>query len=238
MSRAFVALAVPGGIRLSHHRSMLFPFPSRKSALVQVEERSHFPLRYSSAVSPSQKELGLISWPEQPDVWVSAPELSSHGFRTYISAPDRGDQSWIDQDAARDAVYANRRRIRGDRGKRLLRQRGERVERSFAHTYDTGGMRRTHLRGATNILKRVPIHASGFNLGLLMRRWLGVGTPRGLQDPLAALMAMLAWVCTAIAGLISALFKAGRDDDHWLTVRPRRTTSVGRLTIATCTPGC
>ena len=74
-------------------------------------------------------------------------ELSTHGFRTYISEPDRGDQSWIDQEDARDAVYGNRRRIRGDRGKRLLRRRGERVERSFAHTYDTGGMRRTHLRG-------------------------------------------------------------------------------------------
>ena len=104
-------------------------------------------------------------------------ELTTHGFRTYISEPDRGEQSWIDQKDARDAVYGNRRRIRGDRGKRLLRRRGERVERSFAHAYDTGGMRRTHLRGTTNILKRVLVHASGFNLGLVMRRLLGVGRP-------------------------------------------------------------
>ena len=55
---------------------------------------------------------------------------------------------------ARDAVYRNRRRIRGARGKRLLRQRGERLERPFAHLYETGGMRRVHLRGHTNILKR------------------------------------------------------------------------------------
>jgi transposase len=118
-------------------------------------------------------------------------DLHTHGFRTYISEPDRGAQSWIEQEAARDAVYGNRRRIRGDRGKRLLRRRGERVERSFAHTYDTGGMRRTHLRGTTNILKRVLIHTSGFNLGLLMRQWIGVGTPRGLQGRLPAVLARL-----------------------------------------------
>jgi hypothetical protein len=58
-------------------------------------------------------------------------------------------------------VYANRRRIRGARGRRLMRQRGERIERSFAHLYDTGGMRRTHLRGHANILKRLLIHAGG-----------------------------------------------------------------------------
>jgi transposase len=82
-------------------------------------------------------------------------------------------------------VYGNRRRIRGRRGRRLTRQRGERIERSFAHLYDTGGMRRTHLRGHENILKRLLIHAGGFNLGLLIRASLGVGTPRGLQGAAA-----------------------------------------------------
>ena len=80
------------------------------------------------------------------------------------------------------AVYANRRRIRGERGKQLLRRRGELVERSFAHVYDTGGMRRTHLRGHRNILKRLLIHVAAFNLGLILRREVGMGTPRGLQD--------------------------------------------------------
>jgi transposase len=84
-------------------------------------------------------------------------------------------------------VYGNRRRVRGARGKRLLRRRGEYVERSFAHVYDTGGMRRTHLRGHRNILKRLLIHASAFNLGVLMRKVFGRGTPRGLQgQPLDA----------------------------------------------------
>ena len=72
-----------------------------------------------------------------------------------------------------------------------MRRRGETIERSFAHLYDTGGMRRTHLRGHTNILKRVLIHAGGFNLGLVMRQLIGAGTPRGLQGRLAAIIATL-----------------------------------------------
>ena len=72
-----------------------------------------------------------------------------------------------------------------------MRKRGERIERSFAHLYDSGGMRRTHLRGHTNILKRLLIHAGGFNLGLVMRHLLGSGTPRGLKHASAILMPTL-----------------------------------------------
>src|SRR5260370_37855397 len=71
--------------------------------------------------------------------------------------------------------------MRGARGKRVMRRRGKDVERSFAHMYDTGGLRRTHLRGHHNILKRLLVHAGAFNLGLLMRKVFGRGTPRGLQ---------------------------------------------------------
>jgi transposase len=102
------------------------------------------------------------------------------GIRTYCSEPARGRRNWKGKSAERDAVYANRRRIRGERGKRLLRKRGELLERPFAHCYDTGGMRRTHLRGHENILKRVLIHVAGFNLGLVMRKLLGAGKPRAL----------------------------------------------------------
>jgi hypothetical protein len=93
--------------------------------------------------------------------------------------------------AARNAVYANRRRIRGVRGRALQRRRSERLERPNAHLYETGGMRRTHLRGHTNILKRLLVHSGGFNLGLVMRALIGVGTPRGLQGRLAALIAVV-----------------------------------------------
>ena len=79
-------------------------------------------------------------------------------------------------------MYGNRRRMRGEHGKQLLRRRGELLERTFAHVYDTGGMRRTHLRGHRNILKRLLLHVAAFNLSLVLRREIGVGTPRGLQD--------------------------------------------------------
>ena len=109
------------------------------------------------------------------------------GIRTYCSEPQRkGRRKWEGQADAQAAVYANRRRIRGERGKRLLRKRGELLERPFAHCYDTGGMRRTHLRGHPNILKRLLVHVAGFNLGLVMRKLFGIGKPRRAQDGLPA----------------------------------------------------
>ena len=118
-------------------------------------------------------------------------ELEAVGLRSYVAEPDRGRRDWSKEPQAQLPVYANRRRIRGARGRRLMRRRGERIERSFAHLYDTGGMRRTHLRGHTNILKRLLIHAGGFNLGLVMRHLIGRGTPRGLQDRPATVIAAL-----------------------------------------------
>ena len=121
----------------------------------------------------------------------SLVDLEAVGVRSYISEPDRGRRNWTKHPDARDAVYRNRRRIRGARGKRLLRLRGERLERPFAHLYETGGMRRVYLRGHTNIRKRLLIHTAGFNLGLLMRQLIGVGTPRGLQGRLVAVVSTL-----------------------------------------------
>jgi transposase len=118
-------------------------------------------------------------------------DLATLDVRTYIAEPARGRRKWKKKAAARDAVYANRRRIRGPRGLALLRRRSERLERPNAHLYETGGMRRTHLRGHTNILKRLFVHAGGFNLGLFIRTLFGVGTPRSLQGRMAALLVAL-----------------------------------------------
>ena len=79
-----------------------------------------------------------------------------------------------------------------------MRRRGELIERSFAHTLETGAMRRTHLRGRNNIAKRMLIHVAGFNIGLLMRKLIGVGKPRCLQGAKAAR--------AALAALWAALF--------------------------------
>ncbi len=109
-------------------------------------------------------------------------DLKEFGIRSYISEPKRGRRNWTGKPTERDAVYANRRRIRDERGKSLLRRRGLMLERPFAHCYETGRMRRVHLRGRENILKRLLIHIAGYNLSLVLRSMTGKGTPRGLQN--------------------------------------------------------
>ena len=131
-------------------------------------------------------------------------DLETLEIRTYISEPDRGPQSWTDQAAEREAVYANRRRIRGKRGKRLLRRRGELLERPCAHLYETGGLRRAHVRGHENVLKRLLVHAGAFNLGLWMRTLFGVGTPRSLQGRVAPLGALLSVVSALLDDAMTA----------------------------------
>ena len=126
--------------------------------------------------------------------------LAEAEVRTYISEPDRGRRCWKGKAEAQQAVYGNRQRIRGERGKELLRRRGELLERSFAHAYETGGMRCVHLRGRDNVLRRVLIHLGGFNLSLVMRQGLGKGTPRGLQGLSAE--SLLIWLRLWMAVLV------------------------------------
>jgi transposase len=114
-------------------------------------------------------------------------KLTEWGVRTYCSEPNRGRQRWMEQAREQRAVYANRRRVRGGRGLRLLRQRGEKLERWNQHLYDRGGMRRVHLRGRENILKRLVVHSGAANLGLLMRKLFGKGTPRGFARVFSAI---------------------------------------------------
>ncbi|HVR93534.1 MAG TPA: transposase [Casimicrobiaceae bacterium] len=165
-------------------------------------------------------------------------DLDAVGIRSYVAEPDRGRRDWSEVPEAQAPVYGNRRRIRGPRGRRLMRQRGERIERSFAHLYETGGMRRTHLRGHTNILKRLLIHASGFNLGLVMRQLIGLGTPRGLQGRLAAVIAALFVLMGTTRRHLAAISALHR---LIATMRGRvtfPTLIVNSSAIATCTTGC
>jgi transposase len=106
------------------------------------------------------------------------------GARSYIPEPKRPRRKWAGKAAEQRAVYANRRRVQGLHGKRLMKQRGERIERSFAHCYETGAMRRVYLRGRENVLKRQLIHVGAFNLSLIFRQKLRAGTPRELRDRL------------------------------------------------------
>jgi transposase len=121
-------------------------------------------------------------------------DLHEEGARSYIPEPERGLRDWDGKEKEQKQVYANRRRMRGRRGKDLQKLRTELTERSFAHMYETGGMRRTHLRGHNNILKRLLFHAVGFNLALLVRKSFGIGKPRTLQGTSDAfLLVQIAW---------------------------------------------
>lgn len=110
-------------------------------------------------------------------------DLHDGEVRSYIPEPDRGPRNWEGLGKAEEQkrTYENRRRGKGDRGKRLQKMRSELTERSFAHMYETGGMRRVHLRGRENILKRLLIQGAAFNLSLILRKAIGVGKPRRLQ---------------------------------------------------------
>jgi transposase len=108
-------------------------------------------------------------------------DLHAAGTRSYIPEPERGRRKWQGRKSAQQRVYANRRRMEGPRGKPLQNLRSELTERSFAHMYETGGMRRTHLRHHTNIVKRLLLHAVAFNLALMIRQKYGMGKPRSLR---------------------------------------------------------
>lgn len=156
--------------------------------------------------------------------------LKLAGWRTYIAEPRRGRQHWDDQHAERDAVYANRARKDGERGKSLMRLRGELIERSFAHALETGGMRRTHLRHHENIAKRVLIHIAGFNLGLLMRKCFGVGKPRCLQGLSASLTGALLFLLGVLSHFYRRFDHARRPTAHFLrrSFRPCPSRRRGR----------
>ena len=130
------------------------------------------------------------------------------GVRSYIPEPERGRRNWAGRAAEQTETQANRRRVRGDHGRELLRRRSELVERSFTHMCDTGAMRRTHLRGRANILKRLLIHAAAFNLALLMRVKYGMGKPR--SGNAAQFDLLLAW--TLLSALCASCWS---DVDAW-----------------------
>ncbi len=129
-------------------------------------------------------------------------DLHADGVRSYIPEPQRGPRKWDGKEKEQKPVYGNRRRMSGRRGKDLQKLRTELTERSFAHMYETGGMRRTHLQGQKNILKRLLFHAIGFNLALLIRKSFGIGKPRTLQGLSDAIL------------LVQIAMTAG--ESHWI----------------------
>jgi hypothetical protein len=105
------------------------------------------------------------------------------GLRTYIPEPRRNHRlRWTDKpEGYQEAVYANRRRLKRAKSKRYQRLRSERCERTFAHVCDSGGMRRSWLKGIAKVTKRYLIAVAAHNLGRILRKLFGVGKPKALQ---------------------------------------------------------
>jgi len=133
--------------------------------------------------------------------------LEGVGVRTYIPEPKRKKRTWTDKpESWRVATAANRRRVKGARSKRLQKKRSEMVERSFAHVCETGGGRRTWLRGRKNVSKRYQIQVAAHNLGVVMRSLFGVGKPRVLQGGGGAAFAALVVLVGVLTGWLSCWY--------------------------------
>jgi transposase len=165
-------------------------------------------------------------------------QLEENGFRPYI--PERRQKArrrWRDKGgrATARAFYANRARVKRKKSKGLHRRRGELVERTFAHICETGAHRRTRLRGRDNMHKRYLLQAAAANLGLVMRKAFGYGTPREMADRAAAvfvfLLSLVLWVSQSLAKLATS-----RRADFAVVRSPPRPILRGNEPI--CSTGC
>ena len=154
--------------------------------------------------------------------------LAAREIRSYVPEPERGQRHWAGKAEEQHGVYANRQRVRGERSKRLQKLRGELGERSFAHCYETGAMRRRYVRGEDNVFKRVLVQAAAFNIGLLLRKLSGWGKPRQPQGRMNRLQVLLFAVfavydaCSAVSNWLgrfrSQLFPEATATPTWRVV--------------------
>lgn len=207
-----------------------------------------------NAAQTNQREAGSVQQIEDvvADKGYHANEqlanLHEHTpYRTFIPEPQSPhERTWIDKPPKqKEAVYANRRRTRGERGRKLQRLRSEKTERTFAHVCETGGARRTWLTGIDKLRKRYLISAAAHNLGVLMRVLFNMGTPRSLQqfaNDLVGVVSSLHFACLIMAALqtIRQRFPTG----YWAclqklsTVAPSAAESTRILAIASISTGC
>ena len=197
---ARIARMKDGSTHMAHKREQAVDMEGGAVVAVTVQtmdggDTASLPKTLDEAERPLA-EVGLVPEEVVADKGYHSNEtmtgVRGRGLRSYVSEPHRGRRRWKNKGEAQRATYANRRRIRGQRGKRLQCRRGEKLERTFAHLLVTGGLRRVTVRGQEEIRKRMLLHAAAFNLGLLMRAHFGVGTPRSLQG-LAAGRVALFW---------------------------------------------
>jgi len=148
------------------------------------------------------------------------------GVRSYVSVPQQPRRNWKGKAEQQAAVYANQRRVEGERGKRLLRRRGEFLERPFAHQYETGALRRVHVLGRKNVAKRVLVQAAAFNLALILRSITKAGTPRGLADLTIQLFSALSRALAALVKLSAPIPAPGL---HFFPISPATLRPLAKL---------
>ena len=148
--------------------------------------------------------------------------MAEMGIRTYVSEPNQQRRrKWEGKAEEKVAVYANRRRVNGTRGKDLLKRRGEFLERPFAHQFETGAMRRLHVRGRDNVAKRLLLQAAACNLALILRSMGGAGTPRGSADHRQRLVFVFLSILAALHRLTDQSLRSGdQPSAYWSRVEP------------------
>ena len=155
-------------------------------------------------------------------------------LRTYIPEPEhQHDRRWTDKPAEyQRAVYNNRQRVRRAKSKQLQKRRSELCERSFAHVCNSGGMRRSWLRGLADVAKRYLIAAAAHNLGRILRRLFGIGKPKSLQGTGedSDLASLLYFIAAALRTVVAALSAP-------LEVLRATTTFQPSATAQSCPPG-
>jgi transposase len=143
-------------------------------------------------------------------------QLAQRGVRTYIPERRQKTRCWVDKPAQEQTAFrANRRRVRGPKGRRLNRWRSERCERTFAHVCETGGGRRAWLRGQPEVSKNHILKCAAYNLGLLLRKVWGYCKPRSAKVAGTALL--LALLALWIARMTVARRKGDRGIGWWLS---------------------
>jgi transposase len=153
---------------------------------------------------------------------TSLQEMAAAGVRSYVPAPKQ-QRNWGGKPGEKAVYLANQRRVTGKRGQQLLKRRGEFLERPFAHQYETGGLRRVHVRGLRNVAKRVLLQAAACNLALILRSITKAGTPRGLAERNLALVGAICWLFSGLESHRTAVQRSPAENAPIAPCRRHRT---------------
>jgi transposase len=160
---------------------------------------------------------------------ASLQNMKAMGVRSYVPA-SKQQRNWGGKPGEKAVFLANQRRVTGERGKQLLKRRGEFLERPFAHQYETGGLRRMPVRGLKNVSKRVLLQAAACNLALILRSITKAGTPRGLAERNLSLVGAILCLLSALEGHTTAPRRPPAENAPSIGCHRHRPSSCGSST--------